>query len=239
MEDWVDVARYLSAGIAMGFGAIGSAIGVGMAGGSAVFAMQRQPKNSEITFRNMLLGQALSETPGIFALVVALLLGFTKPSAYEWHTIGALLGSGMAIGFSSIGAGIGLGLVTSESSRNISRNPRAKGLTERTMILGMAITQSPNVFAFVISLVLMQVTLTPEVSFSGLAKYLAAGACVGFGTIGSGIGEGYAASRATFGAGRFPMATGSVTRTMVLGMAIAESPAVFTLVIAIILVFVV
>lgn len=239
MEDWVSLARYLAAGLAMGFGAIGPAIGVGMAGGSAVFAMQRQPKNSEVTFRTMLLGQALSETPGIFALVIALLLGFTSPTDIELHTIGAMLGSGLAIGMAAIGAGIGLGLVTAQACENVSRNPRTKGLTERTMILGMAITESPCVFAFVIALCLELLGLTPAHSFTGMAKFLAAGACVGFGCIGSGMGEGYAASRATFGAGRFPLATGAVTRTMILGQAIAESPAVFTLVIAIILVFVV
>ncbi len=239
MENWVQLASFLAAGIAMGFGAIGPAIGVGMAGGAAVFSMQRQPKHADITFRTMLLGQALSETPGIFALVVALLLGFTTPINYEFHTIGAKLGSGMAIGFAAIGAGIGLGLVTAQACTNVSRNPRTKGLTERTMILGMAITESPCVFAFVISLVLLLVNLTPASSFEGLAKFIAAGACVGFGTIGSGIGEGFAASQATKGAGRFPLAAGPITRTMILGQAIAESPSVFALVISIILVFVV
>lgn len=242
VADFIDVARLFGSGLAMGMGAVGSAIGVGLAGGSAVASMSRQPDNNEVTLRTMLLGQALAETPGIFSLVVALLLGFGVSAAGtsgDVHHIGAFLGSGMAIGFAAIGAGIGLGLACSQACLNTARNPRTKGLTDRTMILGMAITESPCVFAFVVSLVLLLVQLSPADPLAAAFSYIGAGLCVGFGTIGSGIGEGFAASQAVKTVGRFPLASGAVTRTMILGQAIAESPAVFTLVIAIILVFVV
>lgn len=237
-EALINVSHYAAAGIAMGLGAMGSAIGEGMAAGSAVLAIGRQPENSEPTFRTMLLGQALSETPAIFSLVVALLLLFV-PTSLEIYKVGAMFGSGFAIGAAAIGAGVGLGTATSQAVTNVARNPRTKSSTERTMILGMAITESPCVFAFVISLVLLLVDLQPAGEFAALCAYVSAGICVGFGTVGSGIGEGFAAGQACKGAGRFPHSSGSITRTMILGQAIAESPAVFTLVISIILVFVV
>ena len=72
----VTVASLLGAGLAMGLGAIGSAIGEGYAAGCALEGMARQPKVRDLLTRDMLIGQAIAETPGIFALVVSVLLIF-------------------------------------------------------------------------------------------------------------------------------------------------------------------
>ena len=52
------------------------------------------------------------------------------------------------------------------------------------------------------------------------------------------LGQGYAAGKAVEAVGRQPEAQGEITRTMVLGMAITETNAIYGLVIAIILLFV-
>lgn len=56
--------------------------------------------------------------------------------------------------------------------------------------------------------------------------------------IGSGIGQGYAAGKAAEAVGNQPEASGEITRTMLLGAAVAESTGIYGLVIAIILLFV-
>jgi F-type H+-transporting ATPase subunit c len=66
----------LGAGLAMGLGAIGPGIGEGYAAGQACEAIGRNPKEAGILTRTMILGQAISESTGIYALVVALLLIF-------------------------------------------------------------------------------------------------------------------------------------------------------------------
>ena len=74
----VAAARALGAGLCMGLGAIGPAIGEGNAVGKALEAMARQPEMQGNLRTNMILGCAITETTGIYALVVALLLLFLK-----------------------------------------------------------------------------------------------------------------------------------------------------------------
>ncbi len=72
----VQAARALGAGLCMGLGAIGPAIGEGNAVGKALEAMARQPDMAGNLRTNMILGCAITETTGIYSLVVALLLIF-------------------------------------------------------------------------------------------------------------------------------------------------------------------
>ncbi len=71
------------------------------------------------------------------------------------------------------------------------------------------------------------------------AKFLGAGICMGIGAIGPGIGEGYAAGRACEGISRRPEEASLLTRTMLVGQAVSETTGIYSLVIAIILIFVV
>ena len=72
----IKAASLLGAGLAMGFGAIGPGIGEGYAAGRACEAIGRNPREAGLLTRTMLVGQAVSESTGIYALVVALLLIF-------------------------------------------------------------------------------------------------------------------------------------------------------------------
>jgi len=66
----------IGAGICMGFGAIGPGVGEGFAAGKACEAIGRAPENAGLLTRTMLIGQAVSESTGIYSLVVALLMLF-------------------------------------------------------------------------------------------------------------------------------------------------------------------
>jgi F-type H+-transporting ATPase subunit c len=72
----IEFARYLGAGLCMGLGAIGSGAGEGYAAGKACEAVSRNPELAPLITRTMLIGQAVTESVGIYALVVALLLLF-------------------------------------------------------------------------------------------------------------------------------------------------------------------
>ncbi|MBU2552612.1 MAG: ATP synthase F0 subunit C [Proteobacteria bacterium] len=74
--DLVRAAALLGAGLAMGFGAIGPGVGEGYAAGRACEAIGRNPKEAGLLTRTMLVGQAVSESTGIYSLVIALLLIF-------------------------------------------------------------------------------------------------------------------------------------------------------------------
>lgn len=74
----VRAAALLGAAIAMGFGAIGPAIGEGFIGGKACEGIARRPEHAGLLTRTMLIGQAVSESTGIYSLVIALILIFVK-----------------------------------------------------------------------------------------------------------------------------------------------------------------
>jgi F-type H+-transporting ATPase subunit c len=69
-----------------------------------------------------------------------------------------------------------------------------------------------------------------------------AGSAIGAGVavatgIGAGIGQGFAAGKAAEAVGNQPEAKGDIAQTMLLGAAVAESSAIYGLVVAIILLF--
>ena len=75
-EAIVLAARALGAALCMGIGAIGPAIGEGNAVGKALEGMARQPEMASTLRTNMILGCAVTETTGIYSLVISLLLIF-------------------------------------------------------------------------------------------------------------------------------------------------------------------
>jgi F-type H+-transporting ATPase subunit c len=60
----------------MGVGAIGAALAEGFIGGKAVEGIARQPEIQGSLTRTMILGDAIAETTGVYALIVALVLIF-------------------------------------------------------------------------------------------------------------------------------------------------------------------
>ncbi|MBQ8830924.1 MAG: ATP synthase F0 subunit C [Oscillospiraceae bacterium] len=66
----------IGAGLCMGIGAIGPAIGEGNAVGKALEGMARQPEVANTLRTNMILGCAITESTGIYSLVIAILILF-------------------------------------------------------------------------------------------------------------------------------------------------------------------
>ena len=68
--------KALGAGLCMGIGAIGPAIGEGNAVSHALEGMARQPEAAGDLRTNMILGCAITETTGIYALLISFLIMF-------------------------------------------------------------------------------------------------------------------------------------------------------------------
>ena len=75
-QAFLDAMKAIAAGLCMGIGAIGPAIGEGNAVGKALEGMARQPEAASNLRTNMILGCAITETTGIYSLVISLLLLF-------------------------------------------------------------------------------------------------------------------------------------------------------------------
>lgn len=71
-------ASAMGAGIAMIAG-LGPGIGEGYCGGKAVEAIARQPEASGAITKQMIIGDALAETTGLYSLIIALLLMYANP----------------------------------------------------------------------------------------------------------------------------------------------------------------
>ena len=66
--------KLLAAGIAMGLGAVGPGIGIGILGHGAMQALGRNPEGSGTIMTNMILAIAFAEAIAIYALIVAIIL---------------------------------------------------------------------------------------------------------------------------------------------------------------------
>jgi F-type H+-transporting ATPase subunit c len=69
-------AKEIGAALAIGLGAIGPGIGIGLIGSKAMEAMGRNPEVTGTIQTNMILGIAFAESIAIFALVISLLVKF-------------------------------------------------------------------------------------------------------------------------------------------------------------------
>ena len=75
-EFFVKACCAIGAGLCMGIGAIGPAIGEGNAVSHALEGMARQPEAADNLRTNMILGCAITETTGIYALLISILILF-------------------------------------------------------------------------------------------------------------------------------------------------------------------
>ena len=64
----------------MGIGALGPGIGEGNAVSKACEAIGRQPESKSSVTSTLLMGCAVAETTGLYALVIAILLIFVAPN---------------------------------------------------------------------------------------------------------------------------------------------------------------
>ena len=68
-------AKMIGAGLAMGLGALGPGLGIGILGYGAMQALGRNPEARSAIAPNMILAIAFAEAIGIYALVIAIILG--------------------------------------------------------------------------------------------------------------------------------------------------------------------
>ncbi len=76
-----------------------------------------------------------------------------------------------------------------------------------------------------------------DLSWIGVVSIFSAALCIGLGSIGPALGEGRAVSQALSSIAQQPDETGSITRTLFVGLAMIESTAIYCFVISMIILF--
>jgi len=229
-------AKYLGAALAMGLAALGCGFGEGRIAGKASESIIRQPKAAGEVVRIMLVTQAVSETPGIFGLLIAFVLLFVVSSQGQASVVVAYVSAGFCMGAGAIGAGLGEGIAGSSSCESIARYPSQSENIMFSTLIGQAISETCAIFSLVISLLLCFNTPDTQ-NIRSIGALMGAGLSMGLGAIGVGVGNGWVTSRAVRGIGRNPRASVHILRTMFIGQAVTESLGIYSLIIAIALFF--
>jgi|LGOV01.1.fsa_nt_gb ATP synthase F0 subunit c len=148
------------------------------------------------------------------------------------------IGAGFAV-IAGIGPGIGQGFAAGKGAEAVGINPRTMKDVISTMLLGSAVAETSGILALVVALILL--FANPFVGLEGSAWILSASAAASgiamIAGIGPGIGQGYAAGKATEGVGIRPELKGNVTRVMFLGQAVAQTTGIYALIVALILMY--
>lgn len=232
-----NLAAYLGAGVAIGFGAVGAAIGEGYTAAQANVAVARNPELSGELFKNMLVGQAVAESASIFALVVAILLLFIDIPGDNAIKAAALCGAGVSMGFGAVGSGLGSGFPGGQACIGIARQPAVAARLTTNMLIGSAVCQTPAIFSMVVALMLIFMDFSTAPLQPTWAALVGAGLSTGLAAVGSGYGGGLAAGASCEGVARQPRSVGAVTTTMLVGQAVSQTPSIFGLLVSFILMF--
>ncbi len=237
LQTWASVAAFAGGGMAMGFGAIGAAVGEGFTAATANAAISRNPKMAGEVLKSMLVGQAIAESASIFALVVSMIMLFSKFSAASAVTVCAIFAAGLSMGLGAVGAGVGSGLPAGSACEGMVRQPAMSGRLMTNMLIGSAVCQTPSIFALVVSFILLFSNFSNYPVWPAWAAVLGAGISSGLSAIGSGVGGGIVARESSLGIARQPNAVTPVTNVMLLGQAITQTPAILGLLVSFILIF--
>ena len=237
VQSWMQSAAFLGGAFAMGFGAIGAAIGEGYTAGQATTAILRNREISKVIFKNMLVGQALSESASIFSLVIAIMLLFSDVSTASLVKAAAFAGAGLSMGFGAMGSGVGSGLPAGQCCLGIARQPAISGRITTNMLIGTAVCQTPAIFAMVVSLILIFLDYGNAPLFPTSAALIGAGLSIGLSAVGSGYGGGVSAGASCEAIARQPQSVGNVTTVMLIGQAVSQTPSIFGLLVSFILMF--
>jgi len=75
----IGMASVIAAGLSIGIGAIGPAIGEGRAVAQALSALAQQPDEADTITRTLFVGLAMIESTAIYCFVVSMILIFANP----------------------------------------------------------------------------------------------------------------------------------------------------------------
>lgn len=235
----VVAATLIGAGLSIGLGCLGSGVGCGWPAAAACEGVARNPRRATPITSSMIIGQAVAQSPAIFAMVISLILMFVGLTATGLAGVGIAVGAGIAMGASALGPGLGSGTTGGGAVEGISAWPKAQAITLRTMLIGQAVCQTPAIFGMLVAFIMLFTLRDLSADVIGFAKVLAAGISVGLGGIGPGIGCGIVGQTSALATATKPQNDALMLRTMLIGQAVSQSTAIYALIIALVILFVV
>jgi F0F1-type ATP synthase membrane subunit c/vacuolar-type H+-ATPase subunit K len=167
------------------------------------------------------------------------MLIFVPMSFTGWAAFGVCIGAGIAMGTGALGPGLGSGQTAGGAVDGLGRWPKSKGINLRMMLITQAVAQTPAIFGMLVAFIMMFAMQDLEANLVGFAKTVGAGIAVGLGGIGPGIGSGIAGDLACRATSARPRIEPLMLRTVLIGQAVSQSTAIYALIIALLLLYVV
>lgn len=154
--DLTDSLRLLGAGLSIGLGSIGPAIGLGIFASKACQMLGTNRYAYPEIFSFTLITQAILESPIILSLIISLMLIGSKASLMHFELNGIpLLCAGLVMGLGTLGVGIASGKTSSEACKAIALKPETYNGASRTSLVAQVLIETCVIYAFLIALFLI------------------------------------------------------------------------------------
>ena len=146
--------RLAAAGIALGLGSIGPAIGLAVYAYAACYSLGINKEAYGRIFSFSFVSQAIIETPIIFALVVSLLLVALSSGDSIVKGV-AMLGSAFCIGLCTIGPGVSSGNTAAAACYQMAFNQEMASPLSRMSMLAQGLVDTAAIYGLLIAILLI------------------------------------------------------------------------------------
>ena len=214
-------------------------ISQGLTSHSALRAINKQPSAKNDIMRVAIIGMTLIETVAILALLVAILLlvnTSTEGDNYFEHV--SEIGIGIAISITGFVVGLASSIPAQAACNAVARQPLFTQKIFGFMLMTQVLIQTPIISALIVSLFIQGQAGAATIMNDSL-RLIAAGLCIGIGSIGPAIGLSIFSKAALDGLSKNTKSYSKLLSFTFISEAIIETPIIFCLIISIILLFVV
>jgi F0F1-type ATP synthase membrane subunit c/vacuolar-type H+-ATPase subunit K len=199
----------------------------------ACLSIARQPFFSQNVLNIMLITMSLIQTPIIFGFLIALFIQFQIGTFDDLSHGIRLLASGLALGIGSIGPTMSLARFAQQACYCVSINRNAYNKIMSFALMSEAIIETPIIFAFLVSLILV---LFPSHQTS-IVRMIAVALCIGIGTFTPSLGSSAVASSACLQIAYNPQESSILTQTSIFGQTLIDAAAIYALLISLLIYF--
>jgi len=219
--DGLSMSVSVGAGLAIGLAGLWVWIGEGLlvAGWLEAMNIDTENRNKILTF--MILFLALVESAAIYGVVTAFqVLGLWADTGYIW------IGAGLAVWLAGLWVGIGEWILAQKALINMGKSIALSPLFLVTTILGIALVESAAIYGLIVAF-----QMIGQPGLSGILP-IAAWCAIWLAALGTGVGEGNVVSSALSALYRNPQNKDKIITSMILGIALVESVAIYGLIVA-------
>lgn len=225
--------------LSIAISSISVGLGEGLVSWSALGAIDRQPRAKDDIMRVAILGMTLIETVAILGLLISLFLCiYTNVESANQFAYYSEMGIIIAMGITGFVIGIASTFPAQAACNAVARQPFFAPRISSFMLLAQVLIQTPMISAFIVSL-FIRAQAHNTLHMSDSLRLIASGLCVGLGSIGPAIGLSSFAKAAINSLGKNTKSYDKLLSFTFISEALIETPIIFCLIIATILLFVV